>query len=133
MMRLTMIRGILLPAALLALAATRGGAAFHTRLVRSEPMADSSVTRAPERVRLVFSQGVQSRLTTVRLTAENDSTPVALGEAAASERNTTIDFPVRGTLHDGRWQVAWRTMSADGHAVRGTFSFTLATTPRTGE
>ena len=101
-------------------------AAKHTHLERSEPGADSTITVAPTAIKLWFSGPVQVRVTTVRVMGA-DSTPVALSAARmGTGTGAPVILDVHGTVAPGRYSVAWRTMSRDGHAVSGTFAFTLA-------
>lgn len=103
-----------------------GPAAVHTHLERSEPGADSTVAVAPTEIKLWFSGPVQVRVTTVRLTGA-DSAAVALSAARmGTGTKAPVILDVLGTVAPGRYTVAWRTMSRDGHAVSGTFAFTLA-------
>jgi methionine-rich copper-binding protein CopC len=37
-----------------------------------------------------------------------------------------LNVAVTGAMRPGAHTVAWRTMSSDGHVVRGEFRFTLA-------
>ena len=101
-------------------------AAKHTHLERSEPGADSTISVAPTAIKLWFSEGVQIRVTTVRITrADSTTIEVAPARQGAGEHAPVI-LDIRGTVAPGRYAVGWRTMSRDGHPVRGTFAFTLA-------
>ncbi len=105
------------------------GAALHLRLERSEPMADSTVASAPTAIRLWFSQPPELNVTSVRLTGE-DGRVAGLGALTRARESTApVVAPVQGMLAAGRYIVAWRTMSRDGHVVSGTFGFTVAGTP----
>ena len=100
---------------------------FHAHLTRSEPMADSTVTTAPTTVKLWFSEAVQVAVTTIRVQAHDGSSMTSApvhqqGTGAAAPLIATLPHP----LANGRYTVTWRTMSADGHAVNGTFAFTVA-------
>ena len=114
-------------AASLSLAALAAApAAKHTHLERSEPGADSTITVAPTAIKLWFSEPVQIRVTTARVTGANEAAlDLAAARLGTGERAPVI-LDIRGTVAPGRYSVAWRTMSRDGHPVRGTFAFTLA-------
>lgn len=100
--------------------------AFHLRLLRSDPAADTTVATPPAAVRLTFSEAPELAVTTVRLTGPGDRA-VALGRLARQPRDrATVVATPRGPLAHGRYTVAWRTMSHDGHPMRGTFHFTVA-------
>lgn len=95
----------------------------HNRLTRSDPAADSTVA-APREIRLWFSEQPVARLSSIVLQA-SDSSRVALGSVRATEDPLAITAPVEGIVRAGRYAVTWRTSSADGHVVRGRFTFTI--------
>ena len=118
-------------AALAGLCAIALGAAapqpFHVHLARSEPMADSTVTAAPTTIKLWFSAPVQVAVTTVRVQAHDGT---SMTSAPVHQQGSGANAPLVATLPNpltnGRYTVNWRTMSSDGHAVSGTFAFTVA-------
>ncbi|HVG43666.1 MAG TPA: copper resistance protein CopC [Longimicrobium sp.] len=100
-------------------------AAFHLRLVSSNPAADATLSAPPAALRLTFSEAPELAVTTVRLRGAGDRA-VALGRLvrARGDRATVVATP-RAPLAHGRYAVTWRTMSKDGHAMNGTFHFTV--------
>lgn len=98
--------------------------ALHLELTRSQPAADAAVS-SPAEIRLWFSQVPQASATSLRLI--RDGSPVAaVGDLAADpEDGKVFAAPVEGTLPAGAYTVSWRTMAADGHVVRGEFTFTV--------
>ena len=96
----------------------------HLKLDRSAPEADAAVA-SPSEIRLWFSQVPQSDATSARLVREG--APVeAMGDLKPDTGDASIfAAPVEGTLAPGVYTVAWRTMAADGHVVRGDFDFTV--------
>ena len=114
--------------ALLAVSATLSVAAvpaMHLRLVKAEPAADSTVTVAPQEIRLFFSQEPEVRAT--RITIVDDSrNEIAVAAARADAKDGKIVIvPITGALVSGSYTVSWRTMAKDGHAVNGIFNFAL--------
>lgn len=101
------------------------GAAFHLRLVGSDPAADATLAAPPAALRLTFSEAPELAVTTVRLRGPGDRA-VALGRLvrARGDRATVVATP-RAPLAHGRYALTWRTMSHDGHAMHGTFHFTV--------
>jgi len=97
--------------------------AMHFRLERSVPAADS-VVPPPTEVRLWFSQGAQEDATTIRI-IDAGGDPLESGALSSTEDRMEHALPLPGTLPDGRYTVAWRSMAADGHVVRGDFQFTV--------
>lgn len=100
--------------------------AFHLRLERSAPAADS-VVPPPSEIRLWFSQSTQEGATSIRL-IDSAGEPVPTLEVEASEDHTVHHVGLREELESGRYTVAWRTMAQDGHVIRGDFEFTVRST-----
>jgi methionine-rich copper-binding protein CopC len=100
-------------------------AAMHLRLVKAEPAADTTVTAAPREIRLFFSQEPEIRATKVTVTdAASTEVTVATAKADAKDGKIVIAL-ITGAVAPGNYTVTWRTMAKDGHAVNGTFHFTL--------
>lgn len=100
--------------------------AAHTRLAASRPAAGSTLREAPRELRLTFSTRAERSITRARLRAA-DGRLVTLGPIAGVEGDAkTVVFPIAGSLAGGSYTVEWTTGSADGHPVRGSFTFTIA-------
>lgn len=102
-------------------------AAAHARLLDSTPQDGGTVTKTVTEIRLRFSEPVKQSLTTVRVTgadgaAHSDGDPVAV--------DVTVTQAV-SALPTGVVKVGWRTVSADGHTIQGSFTFTNEATPPT--
>ncbi|HEU4560422.1 MAG TPA: copper resistance CopC family protein [Longimicrobium sp.] len=96
--------------------------ALHLHLLRSAPAADSTVA-SPAVVQLWFSEAPQVAVTSVRMTGPNGNA-VRIGRVRTGADRSVV-ANVQGRLAPGRYSVAWRTMSRDGHAMRGTIPFTV--------
>jgi copper resistance protein C len=121
--------------ALLTLAGAVGtaAAAVHLALVKSEPANTAVVGKAPQAITLWFSQAPNVKLTRLVLTRARDT--VKTGTATALDSaGKQIRIPVNAVLSQGKYDVNWRTLARDGHAVSGKFTFTLdtATAVRSG-
>ena len=101
-------------------------AATHTKLVSSEPAANSYASTAPHRIRLVYSEPVEGSLARVSLSPAGGSAIVL--RASADPRDVHAVIALVDTLAPGRYKVEWRIVSADGHPVDGTFSFAFGDT-----
>jgi methionine-rich copper-binding protein CopC len=81
-------------------------------------------------VRLWFSGPVQAAVTTVRLADSlNQVVETAKPHAADGSSSAVVIAEVRGALRPGRYAVAWRTMSRDGHVESGHFGFRYTPAP----
>lgn len=109
----------LVPALLLGLATP---ASAHSRLVTTTPMADSTLTAPPHEIILTFNEPVSPRYTNVAVTAA-DGAGVTAG--ATRVEGGTVHQGLTA-LRDGRYTVAYRVVSEDGHPVGGEFAFTVA-------
>jgi len=92
----------------------------HAALKLSTPKAGTTVA-APQNLSLTFTENV--RLTAVRLT--NAGKNIAVETDRAAPAKDTFSLPL-STLAPGTYQVRWTALGADGHAVNGTFTFTVA-------
>lgn len=98
----------------------------HLKLVRSFPAADTVLATTPEKITIELSEAVE--LTGAKLTLAKDAgAPIALGalrrEPSAPK---VLRSDVTAALAAGGYVVSWRTMSKDGHVVKGTFGFRVA-------
>ncbi len=114
---------------LLALALPLRTASAHPRLLRAVPAPESRLAAAPREITLTFHEAVLvglSRLTLLDATRHAvplDSTRTAMGDAK------TLTAKIPGTLRPGRYAVKWQVGGADGHPVRGEYSFVVEAGP----
>ncbi|MFG1922569.1 copper resistance protein CopC [Cryptosporangium sp. NPDC048952] len=92
----------------------------HSNLAGSSPKADSTVTAAPKQVTLTFGEVIRGNFSTVVVTGPDG---VRYGDGKASAVDKTLSQPVK-PLVAGKYTVAWRVVSADGHPIQGVFTFT---------
>jgi methionine-rich copper-binding protein CopC len=98
----------------------------HTSLKSVSPKDGATVATAPTEVVLTFDEAVSSSFATVTVTGPGGS--VAKGRAAVDD--AVVHQQLTGALPDGRYKVAFRVVSEDGHPVSGTSTFTVsASTP----
>ena len=100
--------------------------AKHATLVSSEPAANSHLASPPTRVRLVYSEPIEGKLAKVSIVPAT-AAPMVL-RAGADPRDVHAVIAPVDALGAGSYKVEWRVVSADGHAVDGTFSFTVGDT-----
>ena len=116
---------VLVAAAALALPAS---AWAHAALLRTEPVASRTVNAAPGEVRLTYSEPVEPRFAIVSVT-DADGTQVTAGAPARAPGSPqTLVTPLR-RVPEGWYLVFWRVISADGHPVRGAFTFAVGPNP----
>ena len=96
----------------------------HNQLTSSNPTDKTSLDAGPGTVVLTFDQPVQAGegLNTVAVTSENgDHWEGGVAEVASN----VVTTPVRELGPAGDYTIAYRVVSADGHPVDGSLTFTL--------
>ena len=107
--------------------------AAHGMLLRSQPAADSEITRLPETIRLSFSERVESRFSRVTVhraqvdseTGEltpGDRVDTDMAEAPAITQELAVRLPE--ALPAGLYLVQWQVLSVDSHRTTGRFTLT---------
>jgi len=101
-----------------------GAAPAHSLLVRSEPGRSATVTRAPERVRLWFSERIEPAYARLSVWSEA-GTQVDAGDAAVDSNDPALLSVSTPNLGPGRYTARFRVLSVDGHVVESAFAFTV--------
>lgn len=98
----------------------------HTRLLRSIPGKDSVITASPATIQLWFSERIELGLSRVRI---EDAGGKSVSLSPLTQDASAADAPVVGRvpapLADGTYTLHWTAASRDGHAVKGSFGFTI--------
>jgi copper resistance protein C len=105
-----------------------GAAAMHLKLVRSDPVANSTVATSPTRITLWFSQRPEVAVSSVQLRSGSGTTAVERALAPltrATMAGSPIVAPVGAALVPGQYEIVWRTMARDGHVLNGVIPFTV--------
>jgi methionine-rich copper-binding protein CopC len=93
-------------------------ASAHAHLVRAVPGDRATVTTAPTRVRLVFDENVRTPAALV--VTGPSGTRVEQGQVQVLDNTASVPVEV---VAAGRYTVAFRVVSADGHPVSAQTSF----------
>ena len=97
----------------------------HNHLVKSDPAAGARLASSPSQIKLWFAERPEIPLTSITL-IRDDSVRVGTIKALATSDTLVVVAPISSQLVPGTYQVNWRTASGDGHAIRGTFGFSIA-------
>lgn len=98
----------------------------HGALRSSQPAAGAHLSVAPTELRLTFTEDVELAVARLLLVGP-DSAPVALTPLRlAPDSPRVLVAGVEGRLMAGAYRVAWQVAGADGHPVRGEYSFVIA-------
>ncbi|MFN0099259.1 MAG: copper resistance protein CopC [Gemmatimonadaceae bacterium] len=98
----------------------------HARLLKSLPMADSTVKQSPLAIELWFSEKIELGPSKIELL---DANKKAIPVSTLTRDDSKPDSPVVGRLvtelPDGTYAVRWTAAAKDGHPVKGTFFFNV--------
>lgn len=108
----------------LAAAVTLVTGMVHNHLVKSAPSQGERLAAAPKEIRLWFNERPEIPFTSVTL-MKADSTKIATIKAVATSDSMAASAPLLTPLPPGKYLVAWRTASSDGHAIRGVYGFSI--------
>lgn len=92
----------------------------HSPLDTTVPAHDASIAAAPAAITLGFKGDI--RLTRVTVVHDMQETDLSLDGFSGFISDYNIPMPSMGT---GLYQIEWRGLGDDGHAMNGTFSFTV--------
>jgi len=92
----------------------------HNILIRTSPVDGSTVARLPDVIVLTFNEPGQADGTVIAVTGPDGNA----GSGPALLVDSDLRQAVGPGSPPGRYTVNWRVVSADGHPVDGTFTFT---------
>ncbi len=116
--------GVVAAAALAAPAA----AWAHAALLHTVPAASGTVNRPPPEVLLTYSEAIEPRFAIVSVTDSTGRQVTSGDPRTAAGQPQTLVTPLR-RVPEGWYLVFWRVISADGHPVRGAFTFAVGPNP----
>jgi copper transport protein len=100
----------------------------HAALLRTSPQGSVTVNRSPADVRLTYSEAVEPRFAIVSVTDATGRQEASGAPFHPPGAPTTLAVRVRH-LDQGWYLVYWRVISADGHPVRGAYTFAVGPNP----
>jgi putative copper export protein/methionine-rich copper-binding protein CopC len=115
-------------AAALSCALMPAAAAAHTRVEMTAPADRDTAHGAVREVRVRFSRGVESKLTTISLSC-GGSHVASGGVVVPQTESREYVLALAQPLGPGACEARWKTVGADGHVLQGTFSFVVAGAP----
>jgi copper transport protein len=100
----------------------------HATLLATQPQASGVLSQPPTQVRLTYSERIEPRFAVISVTDAGGNQEIAGSPARAADDENAIFIPVK-KLSQGWYLVWWRVISADGHPVRGAFTFAVGPSP----
>ena len=95
----------------------------HAHLVKASPGLNAAVG-APQTVLLEFSEKLEPKFSAIALkTSNGDGVDVA--SAVNAKDHKAISATPKAPLKPGAYMVMYRVVSADGHATKGDYTFTV--------
>ncbi len=96
----------------------------HAVLISTNPVGNKVLTTAPTEVQLTYSEPVEPRFAIVSVTDAGGKLVTAAPPARSPGDPNTLVVPLR-QIPEGWYLVYWRVISADGHPVRGAWTFAV--------
>jgi copper transport protein len=100
----------------------------HAALLKTVPEASRTVNTPPPEVRLTYSEPIEARFAIVSVTDASGRQVTSGQPESAPGSPQTLVTPLEG-VPEGWYLVFWRVISADGHPVRGAFTFAVGPNP----
>ena len=100
----------------------------HATLLATQPQASGVLSQPPTEVRLTFSERIEPRFAVISVTDASGNQQIAGSPARTADDENAIFVPVK-SLSQGWYLVWWRIISADGHPIRGAFTFAVGPSP----
>lgn len=94
----------------------------HSTLIGSTPAADATGASSPDEIELEFNQSINTAFATVTLT---DSAGTQRGSSEAIIDAERVRLAIPEPLTAGDYTVGYRVVSADGHPITGSYTFTV--------
>jgi copper transport protein len=109
-------------------AAAPSSAFAHASLLATSPAAQRVAPHAPDDVELTFSEAVEPRFAVISIT-DVKGRQVGQGRPERSPADARTIVRSVDRLRPGWYLAYWRVISADGHPVRGAFTFAVGPGP----
>jgi copper transport protein len=119
------VRKLVLIAAVVGVALALPAAAWaHAVLLRTSPLGNKVLPAAPAQVTMTYSEPVESRFAIVSVTDAGGNLVTNGSPATSPQDPNTLVVPLKN-VPEGWYLVYWRVISADGHPVRGAWTFAV--------
>ena len=110
----------------LVLVGAPGSASAHSALIGTIPADGETFATAPATITLQFNEEPLDGMVDLAVT---DASGAFVATSTAAVTGTEVALPWPGTIGAGDYTVAYRVVSADGHPITGTITFTYTGEP----
>ena len=104
----------------------------HAVLQGTDPGSGATVKRSPAAITLTFNEPVEAAALGGIRVFDSRAQRIDVGSPTNSDGGRKVRAPLPH-LKDGTYVVTWRVVSADGHPVRGAFTFTAGASSTTAK
>ena len=94
----------------------------HAFLQRADPAVGSTLTRAPNEIKIWFTEGVEPAFSRIQVFAPSGK-EVDKKDVRVDPSNHALLQVSLPPLQPGSYKVAWRVVSVDTHVTEGSYSF----------
>lgn len=108
-------------------------ASAHDSVISARPGIEEVVSEFPTELVLEFSAQPKEDFNTVALSRVADEEVVFSGEPEVHDREISIAVPSDIDAQPGKYRIGYQITSSDGHATKGTTSFTYAPEQAAGD
>jgi copper transport protein len=106
--------------AIIGVIATPDTAAAHAQLVKTTPVQGAHLSQMPATVSVEFDERLDNNAAEIKVFS---AATKRVDKTVTRVSNRTVATQLQSGLPDGAYVVVWRAVSADGHPVRGSFTF----------
>jgi methionine-rich copper-binding protein CopC len=99
-------------------------AAGHAVLQRAEPPVESKLKRAPDEVKLYFSERLEPAYSSLRV-LNDQGVQMDRRDSRVDRANPALLRATLPPLSPGRYKVLWRVLSIDADVTEGDFTFRI--------
>jgi len=110
--------------ALVACLLTATVAAGHAVLQRAEPRVESTLKRAPDEIKLYFTERLEPAYSALRV-LNDQGAQVDRRDSRVDRANPALLRATLPPLPPGTYKVLWRVLSIDADVTEGTFTFRI--------
>ncbi len=110
--------------ALAACALSATVAAGHAVLQRAEPRVESTLKRAPDEIKLYFTERLEPAYSSVRV-VNDQNVQVDRRDSRVDRSNPALLRATLPRLPPGTYKVIWRVLSIDADVTEGGFTFRI--------
>lgn len=97
----------------------------HMQATKMEPAENSTLTAAPTKVQVWFTEEPDPAVSKLELTGPAGAVTLSGFQIAA---NNSMTARIEGKLGNGRYTVRWQSAGDDGHLQKDEFAFTVQST-----